>query len=290
MRSPEPLPPSPFVEPEKNRYKEKDHERVEKLLEKEFNDKQKLEQYAKNFFHIDVEDLSEEELQKFKIFAVHAIKRILNADSQKYDGLDFRLLATDLGAGLTSGFAFPAITHDLAHAAGMILSDRYKKEGNSIVPPFFKIKKGFETNNQKLFEDELYAGIWSVVYKQHAEINVLLEAARSTHTFEEFIAKYTQNNLAPTLNHNKDALYSVARKNKVSWGKDTWMFITSKHKEARDLAAVIQKNPPADLIKILSYVWENRENPRVLADLFFKEVGPYIEGLQKRKVYRPKTI
>jgi hypothetical protein len=55
--------------------------------------------------------------------------------------------------------------------------------------------------------------------------------------------------------------------------------------QAEEIAEEIRKNPPAKVVECLRYIWDNRDNHRVLVDLFFKKVGPYIESLKKRKVY-----
>jgi hypothetical protein len=65
---------------------------------------------------------------------------------------------------------------------------------------------------------------------------------------------------------------------------------TALRSKAIETAKEIENNPPTKIIEILHYIWEHRDNKRVLADLFFREVGPYIEELKKRDEYSDRPL
>ncbi len=288
MRSPEPLPPSPFVTPEENRYKNSERPSIEGLIKREFGSPERLRSSAAQFLVTDPTLLTEEELIKFKIFADHGAKRILNAQSQKDGGIKMKLFLTKIGIPVEYSLAFPVLFHDLSHIAGSIILERHTRGNKSIVPPVFKFKHGNDTNRHELFADELYGILWDKIAHEETPSNYTMACLKKAKTLQDFIDSYVNGVLEASLNENTGVLESHAEHTKPIDQIDE--YLDEKEYEAEELADDIRKNPPDEIIRLLTYVWNHRDNPRVMADLFFKEITPYIEGLRKRKVYRPKTV
>ena len=276
-------PPSPFVTPEENRYKKGERSDIESVLKNEFGNDHMLNQHIENFFSVPGNQLTADEKRKFAIFAVHTGKRVLNAESQKVGGIRKRLERAYVAR--TSYDAFPLLTHDIGHATSRIIN---KREDNIITPIFLTYKEGFNFNNQQLFEDELYGGMWGQVpygkNEQEISENVALHYIETAPDKESFIRLCIEDNMTRTLAGAQGLIAEEAERI-----KEDPVVTQKKYKTAEDMIKRIEANPPAKIVEMLTYIWDHKENPRVLADLFFQELGPYIEQLQKREIYKPET-
>lgn len=280
-------PPSSFVTPETNRYKNGEGESIRNILDGKLNTPEQVRRAASEFLATPPELLSEEELAQFKAFADHGIKRILNAESQKRGGAKFRLFLTKIGVPIDNYITFPVLYHDLSHVAGAVIQGKYAQ--NSIVPPVLRYKEGEDTNKQELFEDELYGILWdNTDYSGRGKRgNFTTALLKEAPDIDRFILLYIEGVLAMSFHENEDGITR-----QVELSTETHLIdeeIQKKLAEANTIVAKIKKNPPQEIIRLLTYVWEHRDNPRVLADLFFQEVGPHIAELQKRKPYSPQA-
>lgn len=280
-------PPSPFVTPETNRYKNGEGESIRNMLDGKLSTPEQVRRAASEFLATQPELLSEEEFAQFKAFADHGIKRILNAESQKRRGIKLRLFLTKLGVPLDNYVTFPVLYHDLSHVAGAVIQGKYAQ--NSVVPPVLRYKEGEDVNRRELFEDELYGVLWDKTnYMGTGQMeNFTLHALKQASNIDSFILLYIDGVMKMSFNENEDG---VTRQ--VELSTEIHLIdekINKKLAEANTIVAKIKNNPPQEIIRLLTYIWEHRNNPRVLADLFFQEVGPHITELQKRKPYSPQA-
>ena len=235
------------------------------------------------------EIISEEEVQLFRIFFLHVMKRVISAHSHKYDGaiehgiedtskiLDLSNLSEEKKSSL-----FNTLLHDLSHSVGQIAKN--DRDGLSAVQPFLRYPVGSEYNKKEILEDELRAFIFGSFYhpnplgvrsKMHLE---------TSFTFDDYRRNFLRKSMNGALRDNENLIEIIHPPNAiVSFEK-----IESLTKEAQNIGNEIIAKPPLDVEIALRYIWDHRDNPRVLVDLFFKEVGPYIEKLQERREYSVK--
>lgn len=230
--------------------------------------------------------LSDEEYKDFKIFFLHVAKRIISANSRKYNGVieygrDKNIDIKNLDNLEDKNVFLNLLFHDISHCVGQIAKNGAMTNITAI-QPFFRYEVGKDYNVKEILEDELRGFMFaSSYYPSPTGVRSKLNL-ESSPTQEEFIKNYLSYTMRIALKDNNSII------------DNTFEFPSSENykkqleaiKEAKSIADEIVKNPPEDVIKALDYIWKNRDNPRVLADLFFKEVGPYIDELKKRKVYQ----
>jgi hypothetical protein len=292
---------SPFVDPKIPRYKIFERKNIEKSLELEFGSKEKRKKIFQDFFGLSIYsgkyfgvgdfsdrnelevEITEAEIDDFVIFCKFTVKRILNAQSQKEGGVYTELKKlVDLKDFIELPDIFYLLYHDVSHAVGTIITGRNKINNNSIVPPFFEFKPGMSINDKEVIEDELYGALFAELEISHKDNsatkeNVILNTLRMSSTFDDFKSIYIQRVMKATQYENE----KEARRFRLR-GKSFGMTDAEFKSEQEKIIEEIKSNPPQKLIEILQRVWDHRDNPRVLVDLFFKEVGPYIEELKKR--------
>lgn len=107
------------------------------------------------------------------------------------------------------------------------------------------------------------------------------------HTFEEFRSNFLKTTIKAALASNNELIsghYSP---------KDFSLESNKEQKnlenEARKIGNEIIASPSEDVERMLEYIWEHREEPRVLIDLFFNETRPYIDRLKIRKIYQQEN-
>jgi hypothetical protein len=265
-------PPSPFIEPEINRYR-KERENIENALLK-----LDLGSLCSQLFGVSHSSLTETQKDQLEIFAFHVGKRLLNAFSQKEGGISKRLLGIKYKL-ISPESVFQYLVHDMSHAAGIIIQGKTEENDNSIVPPFLKYKNSFEFNRKELLEDECYGDLWGY------DPDEMLDLAKDSPSLEVFIKEYVQGCLQESLESNKTQVKAFVKNQNISYRSNRKKLIQELGTGAEAIIAEIAANPPQEIVRLLTYIWEHRENPRVLADLFFQEVGPYLSELQKRKAY-----
>jgi hypothetical protein len=221
--------------------------------------------------------LTEEELADFKIFATRAIKRVLNA------------LANKNPRGWESDkISLRFLFHDVSHVAGAIACGRHKEAGtaNSVVPPFFSTELGEDYSKRELLEDELYGVFWSTLHRNNIPHQPVLSTLSKSQTEEEFISRYVRDVMDAALSVNKTHIQANLTLTRPELtGKEREEELSRLLEVAKVYAEQIQAHPPQKIVDMLHYVWEHKDNPRVLADLFFQEVGPYIEQIKKYSEY-----
>lgn len=298
-------PPSPFIEPTENRYKNGDRAIIEDVLAREFRNTESVKELANEFLSVPDGALTSEELEQFRVFAIHGLKRNLNAQSQKYQGLPTKSRWSRKELDLwkiSNGYDL----HDLSHVVGSIIEGRHKTDNPTLVSPFLQRKDQSDFNIEETFIDELYGSMWGVVphlFKKNT--NMALYHLAHAETKAEFIKEYIEDTTMRSYYTNEEIIEQKVSKEKerlsfrkigkvlrqaVSLekpGVTSYSHLKEARSKAKRIIENIRENPPEKAVELLTYIWEHRENPRVLADLFFREVGPYTENLQKRKVYQP---
>jgi hypothetical protein len=225
--------------------------------------------------------LTKEEVADFTLFARRAIKRILNAFQHKYK--DPTWTKDSINAR--------SLFHDVSHAAGMIASGKYKQQDNSIVLPFLHTPLGEDFSNREFMEDELYGILWNVIQIDKKPGQYVLKTLRESSTESEFIKAYVEGVMSAAVGANRNHIYRrLAAVRKDLSPEELEQETTALRSKAIETAKEIENNPPTKIIEILHYIWEHRDNKRVLADLFFREVGPYIEELKKRDEYSDRPL
>jgi hypothetical protein len=161
------------------------------------------------------------------------------------------------------------IIHDIMH--GCI---RYMQEPNSIDPkkyipePFQHPFRGWAEDKIST-EEEIFALLWkkkSLINKTH--IGHYIDSQKTV-TRKDFINDY----IPFTMHYWSDFWLPPELKNTET---------ASTHK---NLIREIKSNPPEKLLDLLGYIFDNQSNPRVMVDLFFREMQPLIDQLRKRKPY-----
>jgi hypothetical protein len=272
---------------------------IEGLLEL-FDDKEFLTEAALNFFGLAryseekgyetlEKVLTDDELEKFKVFCKHVCKRIINAHSEKNNGAikvyeKLNPNIRDLSDMHTSDRyqLFNMMFHDLSHSVGKITrGDR--KTSSDPVQPFLRSKDG-EINNREIIEDELRGFIYgSLFYPSPLRGNRPLLHLSASQDFEEFKTNFISKTIKAALSDNYRSLLEQAQES------DDFEGLLRLETEAQQIGEEIITNPPEDVLQSLAYIWEHRGNERVLVDLFFIQTNEYIVQLQKRKNYTVLT-
>lgn len=283
-------------------YKES-RESIEKTLTV-FDDKEFLQEAAIAFFGLanySPEEgmsthenlLTDEELEQFKIFCKHVSKRVINAHSLKNDGViemqggvtnvegkrghetkNLHTMNSNLQVQL-----FNMVFHDLSHSVGKIMREGEKTSSDPVQPYLRNLAVPY--NNKEAIEDELRGFIYGSLYYPSPLYNRTFLHLAQAATFEEFKENFIQKTIGAALSDNRSALYDIFQTK-----PDEYKTLRALENQAEEIGNEIIKNPPHDVIDSLTYVWEHKDNKRVLVDLFFKQIGEYLAKLQKRKDYR----
>ena len=232
--------------------------------------------------------LTQEELEKFVIFIKHVGKRVTSAYSQKFDGvtLNKKLINVtelkDVDNGTKSLF-FNNLFHDLSHSVGQIA--RHGASTNiTPVQPYLRQKPDQNFNVREHLEDELRGFMFGSLYHPSPYTNRIKIHLEQSRTYEEFKTNFIEKTIRAAIDDNESAFNAT-----YDFGNMERMEFFDKRdafeEEQKRLQEEIVANPPEDVLRNLEYIWAHRDNPRVLVDLFFKEIDPYIENLKKRKAY-----
>jgi hypothetical protein len=277
---------------------------VEKILES-FDDPLFLLQVADNFFCLSTIDengsqkkteaLSEEELQLFKIFCKHVGKRVIISGVDNVGkslhitkkGVPQQVEDFDTKDIVDNHLFFSTLFHDLSHSVGQIA-----KHGNETrvtpVQPFLRERLEFPYNKREHLEDELRGFIFGSFYYPSPFANRSKLHLQKSNDYESFKQNFLSATLRASLDSNREA---ITEARETSLRKDQYESVNwfdkqqELEEEAEKIAKDIIKNPPEDVIRNLEYLWEHRDNPRVLVDLFFKEIVMYLEKLKHRGDY-----
>lgn len=252
-----------------------------------------LHGYDKDGFIIYTPELlTQEEKASFALFFTHVGKRILDAYFNKYNNH----FATSIGNNdIVTVEDLPSLTpkktrllldillHDMSHSFGTFVNSDtpFPKTTKS---PFLLTKKGGEINNTEIMVNEFFGFIFSTPYfAQGASYGNRIKAHfEKALSYEVFKHNFFERLKGVILSDNSRLIHEKGQ-------EDFTYFIGKGYDEMKSATTIADE--AIEIMKnkydyILTYLWDNRENPRVLIDLFFQEVGPYIARLRERKAYR----
>ncbi len=266
-----------------------EQEVVEAIIAAQFENKEKLRENALQFFALETKEgeeiLSENELREFGVFATHATKRIVRAESRKYDGKfgNSHLGAiANLSPHAEDPYLIGPLLHDIAHAAGLVLNGTVTETQDSLVPIFFRHEIKEDFNEREIMEEELWAYIFFKVGTGGTYGNFTRHILAETSSFEEFSSAFIMRCMTNIRRDNSSLFYQGELSEEEHRNRYT------APEEGEKIIESILQHPPELFLKTLHIIWENRNNPRVLAELFSHNVGPYIQKLKQRKTYQEK--
>lgn len=283
-------------------------DKINGTLDANFDDPKFVEKHAISFFGLSKKDLgllTEEELQKFKNVTKFLAKRIINAQAQKMGPGSKRLeLLLDEDLDTYNGILF----HDISHSIGWFVFNNYNNaDEKKYVPLFFQTPPDAEMNNARVLEQEMFASLWqairpgtlptSLAILRKGGMKQLLEAL--TEDFPKEASKRVSGlvkveapgDLQEYIHDYLYFLYNIlgAFENKFAisetaetlfpdgefGARDT--FIKRNQEQYDAIARNMIEGPHSLLVEMLSFIYENKDNPRVLVDLFLKYCEPIIK-------------
>lgn len=229
--------------------------------------------------------ITDDEVRKFAVFVKHVGKRVMSAHFQKFGGSDLaeKIIPPKKLQELSESDTFQlfgVLFHDLSHSVGWIAQNKNQTNKSPVQPHLTTTNN---LNYTPSIEDELRGFIFGSLYYPYPSGNRSKLHILEANTYEEFEYNYLDHTLNAALRDSNNA-YEEERHEDIGTSEGWDRFYNFK-KEGERIKEEIMKNPPKDVIKNLKYIWEHRDEDRVLVNLFFKEIGPYIESLEKRKDY-----
>lgn len=260
-----------------------EREAVDAIIAAQFENREKLSENAQAFFALEDPEcnmpLTDQEITRFGIFASHAIKKIIRGQSRKYDGKfeNSHVQIPDLSGN--DPYLIAVLLHDVSHSAGLVLSGKVHGTADSLVPMFFRYEIEDDFNKRELMEEELWAYIFYRAGSGEAFENVTLRMLASASSFDDFLSSFVGRCMKNIERDNHALMYK---------GDLTYEEYSSRYDAQKDGVELIQSiinDPPHAFIDTMRQIWEKKDSPRVLADLFSEKAGPYISALQQRKIY-----
>ena len=218
----------------------------------------------KKYFEIeDLNLVSREEQIDIYIVLSHMMKRSINWLRQFDDVSNKPLLSNKDNLNdkqFLSGIGWFLPIHDAIHGVCRYIKDPENTANDSkrFVPAPFRIRYTWLNDTREMIEEEILAWIWlPKQMKQNIVGYANLLDNGGTMTFWEYCIS-------------------------VEYPKNP----EKKQPNYTDLLDEIKKNPHPKLIEMYTYFWENRDNPRVLLDLFLRETQLLVEQLKRRKQHK----
>ena len=262
------------------------------VIDYEFERVEEQEEIFREFFHLKNDmKISEQERSDFIILYTHLLKRVflslksnspsLHPELQDYRAqLEDKELEKDHDQFTFKNFdELRIVSHDIAHSVGNIINGRFESE-RKLYPIFTEYERGSRLPNKTMMEDELYSSLFSFGSSYNTHIALSIDSQEYSSNFEEYVDSYVGRVMTLTIG-------SIAADLESEYDQDPNLMHNIRL-QAEAIEEEIRKNPPAKVVECLRYIWDHRDNPRVLVDLFFQEVGSYIEKLKEREKYKVK--
>jgi hypothetical protein len=272
-------------------------EAVDKLLlEDSANSVSNIDLILQNYFGIqDVAMVSKDEKEDLRTIFSHLLKRTINGARQFKDTTSIVLESdTEFLEHILADRRM--IIHDVFHSAARYIKDpeNEAKDTQRFVPtPFKKSYTGFPEDRESL-EEELFAVMWIKFHpsarRDTGEIYPLwiLNKLKNQHKdHSTLLRKKIARKIAITSTslYREYAWYVFSSLRELQW-RDTkdkeYMKQYDKYLTMKD--SILSK-PHPKLLDMLDYIITNQNNPRVMMDLFFREMNPLIEEFKRRKSY-----
>jgi hypothetical protein len=266
--------------------------KIEDFLEKMLGDPTFIKGAADAFFGLQMDEkntaeLTPDELADFTIFFLHVSKRVISAAARKRETSakaksEEEISITDLATLDSSKKAvfLSHLFHDVSHSVGQIARTG-ALTNNTAVQPFLRYESGKDYNSRELLEDELRGFIFASYYYPYPNQVRSKMHLDENDTEKDFIKSFVRSTIKAATRDNIHLIDEAL----PSFSLEAFRKRRVLEKEGKELAEDIIANPPQDVINSLHYIWEHKDNPRVLVDLFFMQIGPYIDALKKRKDY-----
>ncbi len=258
----------------------------------------RFEKMIARTFGVSALELSETEKERYKLFTRHALRRQVLSFISGRNGFDRnteqktqRLLGEDL------------IYHDVAHS---IVSVEDEQDRNSIVPYFIGRTAEELMNNKRALVDEIRALLWFDLLGDTASFLSLCQRSRGEEFFaqgflyhdesvifdkewtkvRDMFRKVTPGDFKGLLEVYIRAMFANLRRLNddyiASIAKTTEEESQFSHKYDMIIEEVLQKPHPL-LVKNAQYIFDHKNDPKVLYNLFENICSKYVDDLEKRK-------
>lgn len=265
---------------------------IEHEIKETFSKDEFIQKFAQDFLCLpEGVHLNENEFQQIKTVYLHVVKRILAAHSLKWGGnisgnpemVYGKFFATGIGTHSGKNAATPfdpqylygIIRHDFGHSLGLCI-ETYPNTPQSLVSKFLRDPiDGQEIVSRQYFEEEVFGLLFSTArifgYRNKAKSIIENEEVQD---FGTFVEKFLNSALEII---RKEALGEIFKRHNEDGNRG--------YKEQISLEALIQRirnNPSEKLLEVLKEIYDNRDNPRVIADLVLKYTKPIFEKIKTR--------
>lgn len=177
------------------------------------------------------------------------------------------------------------LIHDIIHSCVRYMKDpeNLSKDPQRFVPTPFKHPASKLPNNRESLEEEVFALLWRnniirgfLTLKRQEESWENRNNLLSWSTLkEQFILNYPEYAFEKYADFD---FYSNYRATDYPWKSEDTV-----RQEYTSMRNSITTHMHPKLAELLSYIWDHRDNPRVMVDLFFREMQPLIDQIKKRK-------
>jgi hypothetical protein len=258
---------------------------VSLLWQTEDDERKNMKYILSANFNVPIELVSNEEIKDLRILFSYLLPRVLHAQVQ------FRWLNKPWSnPKIPSTWRMSMIWHDLSHSIARYILDKENKSEDPwrFTPTPFKYRHKWYAEHYDALAEELYTSIWmrSWIWEGGSLLPlVLLKKEKSISSGEDLYKKYIDYNLNSIPEFKfKMPLYTVVPP-LIFFPFHKLPHLQKRRQVIEDLRGKIAESEFPKLRELLYYIYENREKPRVLLDLFFQEMQPLIEQLKKRNLY-----
>ena len=280
-----------FIRKEKEAFKE---------ITNDFFSPEKRQKTISDFFGVVENSLSHEEEENFVAYGKYALKRILNADLHK-NGFHPEEVK-DFFEQIKNESNFLYI-HDIGHSIAMYQD---QPSDNSIVPEFYKTSNEEGINNRKLIAEEPRALVW-MAYQSPKPLSLMILDEESKKEFVQNISNSYGENYGESVKNIVDAVETTKITNAEEYVEAYQKLIyaiiempnlqaimsksgevpESQINEMKDsyfkIISDLKESPDPKLLELLTNVYNNRDNPKVLYDEFYRICEPLVKKLAARK-------
>ncbi len=247
--------------------------------------KKKLKHILKDGFNIDVASLSDQEVQDISILFHFLLQRVVHAQIQFWGLQNEKKQQKIPRIGRSS-----IVWHDMAHCAARYILDpeNSMKDPSRFTPTPLKYRYNWYAEHYDALVEELYATLWMgsgvwrwknlyifEMLREHPEI-----------TWESIYKIYIEKCLWGIREFKVGMNLLENLVDAFSLGYIELPFRTNRKNIVNHLRERIRNDHFEKLQILLADIYKDRDNPRVLFDLFYREMKPLIEQLKRRKVYR----
>ncbi len=221
--------------------------------------------------------LTQEQRKDISMVMNFFMKRSLNSYRQ-WNSPNDELCWYDDGDFL-SQYGSSGMIHDLSHAISRYIRNPWNQiDWQKFTPTIFYYEDRWFIEYREPIDEELFAFLWHKIFpKRHTMAKQVVWSSRDISDFyRKYLWEFLENTpVYPLYNRNSsEYIDQLSRADRLS-------LIERNTVTMNDLIV----NPDPKLLELLQYIFDNQDNPRVMVDLFFREMDPLIEKLKKREPY-----